>query len=258
MQIFGSSVYRIVLLAVVLAALTAQLVGQTVHAADTKPIRVILVGDSTMNTKTGYGDALCALFKPEVKCINLAKGGRSSKSFRAEGLWDNVQALLKDAAPYSASYVLIQFGHNDQPGKAERSTDRATEFPTNMARYVYEVKAWGGTPVLVTPLTRRTFKDGVLKNDLIPWADAIRLVARNKNVQLIDLNEKSAVAVAAMGTVEADALAEEPPGKNTPSRFDYTHLGPKGASLFANMMARELTNVVPEIGVQFNAEKLAR
>ena len=255
MPIYGSSLFSIVLLA---ASFAAQLVGQTVLAADIKPIRIILVGDSTMNTKTGYGDALCALFKPDVKCINLAKGGRSSKSFRAEGLWDNVQTLLKDGAAYRATYVLIQFGHNDQPGKALRSTDLATEFPINIARYVDEVKALGGTPVLVTPLTRRTFRDGILKNDLVPWADAIRLVAKNKSAQLIDLNEKSAAAVSAMGTVEADTLAEEPPSKSTPTRFDHTHLGPKGASLFAKMMARDLIVSVPEIAHDIETERLAR
>ena len=154
--------------------------------------------------------------------------------------------------------MLIQFGHNDQPGKAERSTDLATEFPANIARYVDEVKALGGTPVLVTPLTRRSFRDGALRDDLVPWADAIRLVAKKKSVQLIDLNEKSAAAVAAMGTVEADTLAEEPPGQSTPSRFDYTHLGPKGASLFAKMMARELISGVPEIETHIDRTKLVQ
>ena len=112
--------------------------------------------------------------------------------------------------------------------------------------------------MLVTPLTRHSCKDGVLKNDLIPWADAIRLVAKNKSVPLIDLNEKSAAAVAAMGTVEADTLAEEPPGKSTPSRFDYTHLGPKGASLFANMMAQALSTAIREMAANFDREKLAK
>ena len=252
MRISSRNLLNIIVLATLLAA---QLIGQSVQAADPKPIRIILVGDSTMNTKTGYGDALCALFKQDVQCINLAKGGRSSKSFRAEGLWDNVQTLLNDREPYRATFVLIQFGHNDQPGKAERSTDVVTEFPANIARYVDEVKALGATPVLVTPLTRRTFREGVLKNDLAPWADAIRLVAKTKSVQLIDLNEKSAAAVAAMGTIEADTLAEEPPGQSTPSRFDYTHLGPKGASLFAQMMARELSRAMPEIRSHFDPEK---
>lgn len=255
MPIFGSRVFRVVLLA---TAFTAQFLGASVHAADTQSIRIILVGDSTMNTKTGYGDALCALFKPDVKCINLAKGGRSSKSFRAEGLWDTAQTLLKNNEAYRSTYVLVQFGHNDQPGKAERSTDLATEFPANMARYVDEVKALGGTPVLVTPLTRRSFRDGVLRNDLVPWADVIRLIAKNKSVSVIDLNERSAAAVAAMGTVEADTLAEEPPGQSTPSRFDYTHLGPKGASLFANLMAHALSSAIPEMAAYFDRAKVAK
>ncbi len=254
--------FRLLLSAFIMAtSIVLSVVVQIANAAEpqsARAIRVILVGDSTMNTKTGYGDALCALFNSNVKCINLARGGRSSKSFRAEGLWDNVQALLKDREPYVTTYVLIQFGHNDQPGKAERSTDLANEFPINIARYVDEVKALGGTPVLVTPLTRRSFKDGVLNNDLIPWADAIRLVATTKSVPVIDLNVKSAALVAAMGSVLADTLAEEPPGKSTPSRFDYTHLGPKGADLFANMMAQALSTSIPDIAANFDREKLAR
>jgi lysophospholipase L1-like esterase len=57
-------------------------------------------------------------------------------------------------------HVLIQFGHNDQPGKPGRSTDLASEYPANLKRYVDEVRAAGGQPVLVTPLTRRSFRDG--------------------------------------------------------------------------------------------------
>jgi len=239
------------------ATLPALSHGQTMTPntpARTEPAtRVILVGDSTMATRTGYGDALCKRFSPDVDCINLARGGRSSKSFRVEGLWDQVQQLLaadQATALSRKTYVLIQFGHNDQPGKAERSTDLATEFPVNMARYVDEVHKGGGQVVLVTPLTRRSFKEGRLQNDLRPWADAVLRIARDKGVPVIDLNQKSYDAVAAMGTVEADTLAEEPPPK-TPlpegvkSRFDYTHLGEKGAALFADMMAREIARTVP-------------
>ena len=69
-----------------------------------------------MATRTGYGDALCARLKPELSsCINLARGGRSSGSFRAEGLWDDVLARLKenrnnDSQKFGQSIVLIQFG----------------------------------------------------------------------------------------------------------------------------------------------------
>ena len=67
-----------------------------------------------------------------VTCINMAKGGRSSGSYRAEGSWTQVMERLKSSTGFKATYVLIQFGHNDQPGKPGRSTDLATEFPVNL------------------------------------------------------------------------------------------------------------------------------
>ncbi|MBL8525823.1 MAG: rhamnogalacturonan acetylesterase [Betaproteobacteria bacterium] len=237
-------------------------------------VRVILVGDSTIATRTGYGDALCGMFRANVSCINLARGGRSSGSFRAEGLWDQMMARLAGPEKFASTYVLIQFGHNDQPGKPGRSTDLATEFPVNMARYVAEVKQAGAVPVLVTPLTRRTFRDGVLRNDLEPWADATRRVAQTSKTALLDLNADSAAAVSAMGSAEADTLAEEPPpakpvsspattqdnAKAEPngapkSRFDYTHLGAKGATLFARMVTREIAQAVPALAAHVDSSK---
>jgi lysophospholipase L1-like esterase len=234
-----------------------------VHAAATDlPIRVILVGDSTMATRSGYGDALCARFKPGTSCVNLARGGRSSGSFRAEGRWDEVQKLLKDGASFRASYVLVQFGHNDQPGKPGRSTDLVTQFPANMARYATEAMQLGGVPVLVTPLTRRSFNGPYLKDDLAPWSAATRKVAQELHVTLLDLNTQSANAVQQMGQEEADTLAMEPPPKaiapampgaaaepqGTPkSTFDRTHVGQKGAELFSGMVARELVRLIPPV-----------
>lgn len=246
---------------------------QNAYAENSK-VRVILVGDSTMATKSGYGDALCQRFQANVDCINLARGGRSSGSFRAEGLWDKVQELLRqpDSAT-TTSYVLIQFGHNDQPGKPGRSTDLVTEFPVNMARYVTEVKALNGIPVLVTPLTRRSFKDGILENNLKPWADAIEKVALETKTILLPLNAESHAAVQAMGEAEADTLAVAPPppkveataassttdiAKLEPqgaakSAFDRTHVGVKGAAFFANMVEQELKQYVPAIRSAFRS-----
>ena len=85
------------------------------------------------------------------------------------------------------TWVLIQFGHNDQPGKPGRSTDLATEFPANLRRYVKEARAAGAKPVLITPLTRRMFKNGELRDDLGPWADAAARVAAELDVPLVDL-----------------------------------------------------------------------
>jgi len=255
-----------------LAAAAFALAGMTAaQAADTKPVRFILVGDSTMATASGYGDAFCARVIRADTCINLAKGGRSSGSFRAEGRWDEVQGLLKGSAAYRATYVLIQFGHNDQPGKPGRSTDLKTEFPVNMARYVDEVKALNATPVLVTPLTRRSFKEGKLENNLQPWADVIRAVAKEKKVPLLDLNADSVAAVQAMGPDEADTMAVAPKPVATPaapgatatvepqgaakSAFDYTHVGAKGAAYFARMVEREIKAAIPAIATEFRPEE---
>lgn len=214
------------------------------QAAD-KPVRFILVGDSTMASNSGYGDAFCARVNRANTCINLAKGGRSSSSFRAEGRWDEVQGLLKGSAAYRATYVLIQFGHNDQPGKPGRSTDYATEFPVNMTRYVEEARALGALPVLVTPLTRRSFKQGYVQNDLAPWAGTVRRIARETATPLLDLNALSLAAVQAMGPQEADKLARS--GAN----FDHTHVGPLGAQRFSDIVARELVRQVPALAPAF-------
>lgn len=205
--------------------------------------RLILVGDSTLAPRSGYGNALCARFQ-QVACLNLARGGRSSKSYRAEGLWATVLALLNERGPGDTrqhSLVLIQFGHNDQPGKPGRSTDLASEFGPNLAGYVAEARAAGAEVMLLTPLTRRSFRQGELDNDLRPWAEATLKLGAELGVPVLDLNALSAASVRAMGQPAADTLAEAPP------RFDRTHLGPRGAALFAQMVADELLRLRPDL-----------
>lgn len=229
-------------------------------------VQVVLVGDSTMARVTGYGDALCARFDRGIRCDNLARGGRSSKSYRAEGLWDAALGVIGDAR--RRCFVLIQFGHNDQPGKPGRSTT-LPEFSANLRRYVDEARAAGAVPILVTPLTRRSFRDGVLLDDLQPWADAAADVAAALRVPLLDLHRDSRRAVTALGAVDSLQLAELPPpadavvaarrgttmavakppaaGDRHVPTFDYTHLGPRGGSLFADIVAGELRVAVPEL-----------
>lgn len=260
----------------------------TVRAAIRKitPQKVILVGDSTTQTGSGWGGAFCAFHLTSfVSCINLARGGRGTFDYRAEGSWDIALSEMKIPG-YRAVYVLIQFGHNDQPGKPGRSTDLYTEYPANLARYVSEARAAGAVPVLVTPLTRRGFKNGSLQDDLEPWAVAVRKVALDMNVPLVDLHKTSVAAVQAMGAQAALELAEIMPpqevidaaatGTTIPAKkvempqgatgsanlttevlekpkgprnivFDYTHLGEKGARLFSAQVAEELARVVPAL-----------
>lgn len=241
-------------------------------AAELAPVRIILVGDSTMAVNSGYGPGFCADVVSQVTCVNMAKGGRSSGSYRAEGSWAKVMDEFKRNSEFQATYVLIQFGHNDQPGKPGRSTDLATEFPVNMRNYVKDVKGTGAKAVLVTPLTRRIFRDGKVRNDLDAWAAATKKVAAEENVPVLDLNMESVAAVQKMGPAEANSLAMAPPpaeiatsastGNSAPvpkaerqgsaaPLFDYTHLGPKGAAYFGRMVADELIQAVPELKPYF-------
>jgi lysophospholipase L1-like esterase len=246
-----------------------------------KPIeasKIILVGDSTVAVQGGWGPSFCAEHVTSAAaCVNLARGGRSTSSYIAEGSWQI--ALAEARVPgYATTWVLIQFGHNDQPGKPGRSTDLETEFPANLERYVREARAAGVHPVLVSSLTRRMFKRGELLNSLRPWAEATAAVAAKLDVPFIDLNLVSSRAVADMGAAEATRFAPRPPttevlaaakagttihaetatGAQPPAAtvpgmaqpklsFDYTHLGREGADFFAAMMARELAEKIPEM-----------
>lgn len=225
---------------------------------------IILVGDSTMAPNSGYGNAFCARFQAPVTCLNMAKGGRSSGSYRAEGSWEQVMKVLHALPAGERGLVLMQFGHNDQPGKPGRSTDLKTEYPVNLQGYIRDVRAAGADIVLVTPLARRTFKEDVLPNDLRPWALSMISVAAQEKVALIDLNLQSHTVLSRMGQDEADTLAMVPrpaqtaapvqsglaatePQGAAKSAFDRTHLGQKGALLFSEMVIRDLTAIQPSV-----------
>src|SRR5436190_16860612 len=141
--------------------------------ASAAPVKIVLVGDSTVNDEGGWGTGFRASFGREVEVANLARNGRSSKSFRDEGAWAKVM-------PEKPAYVLIQFGHNDQPGKGpERETEPGTTYRANLERFVDEVRAGGATPVLVTSIVRRVFDpEGKFKVDMLAaYAEATRSVA---------------------------------------------------------------------------------
>lgn len=175
--------------------------------------KIILVGDSTTAVVGGWGPSFCAHHVTSfLACLNLARGGRSSGSYRAEGSW--AIALSEMQAPqYAEVYVLIQFGHNDQPGKPGRSTDLATEFPANLRRYVEETRAQGAIPILVTPLARRQFVEGQHQNDLSAWADAIRQVAAETGAPVVDLNAQSAKSIQALGPMLSAQFAQGAPSR---------------------------------------------
>lgn len=208
-----------------------------------RPFRIALAGDSTVTDRQGWGTGFAALLRSGTTLSNHAKGGRSTKSFVEEGSW---QELL-DGRPDA---VLIQFGHNDAPGKGpERETDPFTTYRENLARMVDEARAAGARPVLLTPLTRRYVDEaGCVRPDLGFYADAARAVALERRVPLLDLNRLSVDAVESMSPSEVAALGV-PKEDGT---LDRTHLSPEGSALFGALVAGELARVVPDLAPAFD------
>lgn len=237
---------RLIRSLVSIAALFVPLVGVVLAAAPdaNKPaaakVRIVLVGDSTVAESSGWGPAFRALVKPTAECLNMARGGTSTKSFYEKGQW-------KKALAEEPQYVLIQFGHNDQPGKGpDRETDPKTTYRDNLKRFVDEARAAGAEPILITSLTRRIFTaDGKIRSTLVPYVEGMKAVAAEKKVPLVDLHTRSVELCEKLGPVEARTLG--PPHPDDPKLFDGTHLNAKGAAAFAAIIAEELKTMAPEL-----------
>ena len=210
-----------------------------------RPIKVVLVGDSTVNDEGGWGPGFRASLGPEVQVVNLALNGRSSKSFRDEGAWAKV-------LPEKPDYVLIQFGHNDVPGKGpERETDPATTYRANLERFVEEIRSAGATPILVTSIVRRNFDDqGKFKPDsLVPYAEAVRRLAVERKAALIDLYTLTREQAGQLGPEGSETLGR----MDDQGKPDHTHLGPKGQTEIGAMAAKEFARLAPAVSASFHA-----
>lgn len=229
--------------------------GSTARTAEPVPkpapaakVRIVLVGDSTVAESSGWGPGFRALVKPTAECLNMAKGGRSSKNFYDSGLW-------KGALAAKPQYVLIQFGHNDQPGKGPaRETDPKTTYRDYLKKYVDEARAVGAEPILVTSLTRRLFTpEGKIRSSLVPYVEAMKAVAEEKKVPLVDLHARSIELCEKLGPAESKSLG--PVNADDPKIVDVTHLTPKGAEMIAPLIVAELRKVAPELAGHLNSEE---
>ena len=241
----------------ILLSINFALYGQQVFGEQAPSVaeRVLLVGDSTVASRSGWGDAFGEMLKPEVECINMGRGGRSSKSYRDEKHWQRTLEKMP-------TWVLIQFGHNDQPGKGpKRETDAKTTYRENLKRFIQEARDIGAKPVLITSLTRRNFNGQgkivagqleagtdsaglVLLDYLNDYVVAARAVALEEKVPLLDLNARSIKQLNEMGPEQAAAY--DPPAKDA-NRPDKTHLSAKGAEETAKLVADEIRLKVPEL-----------
>lgn len=210
--------------------------------------RVVIASDSTAAPygperypQMGWGMVLRCSLDPGVEVLNLARGGRSTRTFLEEGLWSVLLAGLKPG-----DTVLIQFGHNDADTvKIERFTDPNGAFGDNLRRLVGDVRTAGATPVLVTPIAKHLFENGQVKDAHGPYAATIRAVAAQTATPLIDLNADSMAALQARGASAArglylfykpqDRVARYPDGIT-----DNTHVNEQGARLAAALVATRL------------------
>jgi len=218
--------------------LVAQAENNASPAAKAK-VRIVLVGDSTVTDEAGWGLGFKEGLRPDAECINESSSGRSSKSYRAEGKWDKALARKPD-------YILIQFGHNDQPGKGPaRETDPNSTYRENMARYVDEARAAGAKPILVTPIARRHFdKDGVARAEPVQalYSEAVRRVAKEKKVPLVDLQALTLELYTKLGAKGCRELSPINEGV-----VDDTHLNAKGGRIVGWIAIEEVRKAVPEL-----------
>jgi len=199
-----------------------------------QPLRLVICGDSTVadypetTHQRGWGQYIQGYFKDSVRVFNLAKNGRSTKTFLKEGLWAKALALKPDI-------ILIQFGHNDSHDpKLPEATNAATDYPNYLRQFIDEARAAGATPILITPVQRRTKVDS-----LLPYVEAMKKVAAEKRVPLLDLHASSGRLYSELG--EAETAKLEAAGS------DHTHFNEAGAIAIAALVMKELPVLDPRL-----------
>lgn len=216
-------------------------------------ITVYLAGDSTMADKevkaypeTGWGMPFKAFFDQTVTVTNVAKNGRSTKSFINEGLWQSISDNLKPG-----DYVLIQFGHNDEvPTKTNATTQ--TQFHDNLLRFVNETRAKQAMPVLITPVARRKFDaTGKIQGTHDIYSAIVRKLAAEQNVPLIDLDKESQALVQKFGPEDSKMLYNYLDAGENPNypdgRVDDTHFSELGARKMSEIVLADIKSLKLEL-----------
>ncbi len=186
-----------------------------------KTVHLYLIGDSTVADYTldsgymekkyplnGWGQVFQPFFKKDslakiknlisadsVLVVDKARGGRSTRTFFEEGRWAEVFKALQ-----KGDVVMMQFGHNDAAvDKPERYVNIAG-YKEYLRLYVNQTREKGAIPVLITPVNRNyPWKDGKLNNVHGEYPNAVKAVAKELNVKLIDLTQLSIDAFTAKG-----------------------------------------------------------
>ncbi|GEM_PF-807728 len=216
-----------------------------------RPLKIGIIGDSTVCNYPddallrGWGQMLRQYTIPSVAFINEAQGGTSTKTFPPDR-WQKILTAKPD-------FILIQFGHNDAHG-ADRpeSTSAATDYKDNLRRYIVQARKAAITPVLVTPPHRRLFSAGHVTTELAPYADAMKAVAAELEVPLIDLYEQSGAWLDSLG--EEGSAHVTANRRANPEADDRTHFTKEGAASLAGFVAQGLPKCDPRLGKILKAQ----
>lgn len=222
-----------------------------------KPV-LYLIGDSTVKNGSGkgsdglwgWGDFLYEHFDTtRIKIENRARGGRSSRTFQTEGLWDEVLRKLK-----KGDYVIMQFGHNDggplndtlRARGSIKGTGEETEEIDNlitkkhevvhtygwyMRKYIRDTKAKGATPIVCSLVARNVWKDGKVARGAGSYASWAETVAKEEGAIYIDLNDLVAARYEELGpeVVKTKLFLQ-----------DHTHTNTEGARINAGLVVQGL------------------
>ncbi len=219
-------------------------------------ITLFLAGDSTVankpykegNPEKGWGQVFPLYFNEGVKIENHAVNGRSTKSFMDEGKWD---ALMQSVSP--GDYVFIEFGHNDSKNQdTTRYAAANGAYSDHLRQFVEDVRRLQATPVLLTPIVRRKFDEqGRFYDTHGDYPEAVRKIARDMDVLLIDLHAATRVLVEQVGEETSKKLflhigVHEYAHLELPIEDD-THLSAYGAFKVADMVVAVLKEKAPEL-----------
>lgn len=225
---------------------------------------IFIAGDSTAEIKTkserpesGWGEFLSDFFNVSVHIENHAMGGRSTKSFLDQKRFEPILDEMK-----TGDYLLIQFGHNDQKMEdPERYTDPHSNYQDNLKWFIKETRQKNATPILLTSISRRVFKEGQIDTtSLGDYPEAMRKVAQEEGVTLIDMHKLSIQLLNQLGEEDSKDLflhLKENEFQNYPEGLiDNTHFSKMGATTFAKMVAQELVKEINEINQNRNKEQI--
>lgn len=214
-----------------------------------KPLKVYLIGDSTMAIKqvstypeTGWGMPFVHFFDSTVVVDNRAQNGRSSRTFIEENRWAPVVNALNPG-----DYVFIQFGHNDEVPTKKSATTEA-QFKNYLIKYVADTRSKQGKPVLLTSVARRKFDDnGKVVGTHDVYAQIVRDVAKETKTPLIDMDLKSQSLLQELGPEKSAFLFNHLKAGEHPNypkgKIDDTHFNELGARLMAQLVLAEIRNL---------------